>query len=90
MIHKEKRCKTSQQIEEIIIKSYFLVRQRIHVANDLGGHLASLRRSALERPLYYRYDESKGGSVDEVHKLSLQEVLKAARCLLGRVLHRSQ
>ncbi len=50
-----------------------LLGQRVHVADDLGGHLAGLGRTVLERPLNDGHDEGEGRGVDGVHKLGVEQ-----------------
>lgn len=64
---------------------YLLVSERVHVANDLSGHLASVSGPILEGSLDDRHDEGQGGGVDEVHKLGVQQRLKAHLGLSGRI-----
>lgn len=52
-----------------------LVSERVHVADDLGGHLASVGGAILKGSLDDGHDESQGGGVDEVHKLGVQQRL---------------
>lgn len=64
---------------------YLLVSERVHVANDLSGHLASVSGPILEGSLDDRHDEGQGRGVDEVHKLGVQQRLKAHLGLSGRI-----
>ena len=73
-----------------ILCTHLLVGQGVHVAYDLGSHLACLGRSTQERALHHGHDKGERRRVDEVDKLSLQEALQAARRLLRRVLQRSE
>lgn len=63
-----------------------LISQRVHIADDLCGHLSGLSSSVLERPLHHRHDEGQGRGVDKVHKLGLQQGLQAGGRLPGWVL----
>lgn len=60
--------------------TYLLVCQRVHVANNLCGHLACICGPVLEGSLDNRHDECQGRGVDEVDKFGVQQGLQA---LLG-------
>lgn len=51
---------------------HLLVSEGVHVANNLGGHLASVSGAILEGSLDDGHDQSERGSVDEVDKLGVQ------------------
>lgn len=67
------------------IISYLLVSKRVHVSNDLRGHLACVGGSVLERSLDDGHYQSQRRSIDEVHKLGVQQRLQAVMRLMRRV-----
>lgn len=64
---------------------YLLVCQRVHVANDLGGHLPCVRGTVLEGSLDDGHDEGQGWGINEVDKLGVQQGLQALLGLPGGV-----
>lgn len=69
---------------------YLLVSEGVHVANDLGGHLASVSGAILESSLNNGHDQSKGGRIDEVDKLRVQQRLEAGLGPFGWICQRVQ
>lgn len=67
-----------------------LVGERVHVADDLRGHLARLGAAVEEGALHHGHDERQRRRVDEVHELRVQQRLQARRRLVRRVLERLQ
>ncbi len=57
---------------------YLLVSEGVHVANDLGSHLASVSGAILEGSLDDGHDEGQRWGVDEVDKLGVQQCLQAS------------
>lgn len=64
---------------------YLLVSEGVHVADDLGGHLASVSGAILEGSLDDGHDEGQGGGVDEVDELGVQQRLQARLGPPGRI-----
>lgn len=64
---------------------YLLVSEGVHVANDLSGHLASVRGAILEGSLNDGHDEGQWGGVNEMYKLGVQQRLQARLGPPGRV-----
>ncbi len=65
--------------------SHLLVSKWVHVSDDLRGHLACVGGPVLERSLDDGHDQSQRRSVDEVHKLGVQQRLQAVMRLMRRV-----
>ena len=70
--------------------AYLLISQGVHVAHNLGSHLASLCDAVLKGALNDGHDQSQGRSVDEVNKLGGQQLLQTKGGALGRLLQRLQ
>lgn len=64
---------------------HLLVGEGVHVADDLGGHLAGVSGAVLEGSLYDGHDEGQRGRVDEVDELGVQQRLQARLCLPGGI-----
>lgn len=75
-------------VKSIVV--YLLVSEGVHVANDLGGHLASVSGAILESSLNNGHDQSEGGSINEVDKLGVQQCLEAGLGLFGWICQRVQ
>lgn len=56
-------------VTEVTMCTDLLIRQGIHVADNLGGHFPGLRSPVLECALNHRHDEGQGRGVNEVDKL---------------------
>lgn len=67
------------------VRLHLLVGQGVHVANNLGCHLARVRGPVLEGSLDDGHDEGQGRGINEVDKLGVQQGLQALLGLPGRV-----
>ena len=66
--------------------AYLLISQGVHVAHNLGSHLASLCDAVLKGALNDGHDQSQGRSVNEVNELGGQQLLQTQGGALGRLL----